>query len=331
MKKIGFTTTIPVEIIFASKNIPVDLNNVFITSKKPYKYIEFAEEAGIPRNTCNWIKGIYTSVLKNAADEVVVVNQGDCSNTHALAELFESFNIKTHSFNFPYGIKDSYHFLKNQIYSLCESLNVKFSDVLDIVQRTDKIREKLKVLDNLTDQNKVTGFENHLWLVTSTDFNGEYQKYEKELDDFLEKVKDRKPKSSKIRLGFIGVPTIFDDIYQFIEEKGASVVFNEVQRQFSIPSTSKDYIQRFLDYTYPYDIFKRIKDIKNEIEKRKIDGIIHYVQSFCYRQLQDVIIKKELNVPIITIEGNDPGNIDARTKIRLESFLEMLQEKKCLK
>lgn len=327
MKKIGFTTTIPVEVIFASKNIPVDLNNVFITAKSPYKYIEYAEESGIPRNTCNWIKGIYTSVLKNAADEVVAVNQGDCSNTHALIELFESFNIKVHIFSYPYGIKDSYNFLKNEIYSLCESLNVQYSDVLNIVQQTDKIREKLKILDNLTVEGKVSGFENHLWLVTSTDFNGDYKKYEKELDYFLLKAERRKAKKSGLRIGFIGVPTIFDDIYQFVEEKGASVVFNEVQRQFSMPSTSKDYIQRFLDYTYPYDIFKRLEDIKNEIEKREIDGIIHYVQSFCYRQLQDVIIKKELKIPVITIEGNDPGNIDARTKIRLESFIEMLQEK----
>jgi benzoyl-CoA reductase/2-hydroxyglutaryl-CoA dehydratase subunit BcrC/BadD/HgdB len=327
MKKIGFTTTIPVEVIFASKNIPVDLNNVFITAKSPYKYIEYAEESGIPRNTCNWIKGIYTSVLKNAADEVVAVNQGDCSNTHALIELFESFNIKVHIFSYPYGIKDSYNFLKNEIYSLCESLNVQYSDVLNIVQQTDKIREKLKILDNLTVEGKVSGFENHLWLVTSTDFNGDYKKYEKELDHFLLKAERRKAKKSGLRIGFIGVPTIFNDIYQFVEEKGASVVFNEVQRQFSMPSTSRDYIQRFLDYTYPYDIFKRIEDIKNEIEKREIDGIIHYVQSFCYRQLQDVIIKKELKIPVITIEGNDPGNIDARTKIRLESFIEMLQEK----
>jgi len=41
-----------------------------------------------------------------------------------------------------------------------------------------------------------------------------------------------------------------------------------------------------------------------------------------------VVIKKELPVPVITIEGNDPEGVDARTKIRLESFIEMLEGKK---
>ena len=68
--------------------------------------------------------------------------------------------------------------------------------------------------------------------------------------------------------------------------------------------------------------------MKKQIAERRIDGIVHYVQSFCYRQIQDVIIKRELDVPVMTIEGNDPGGIDARTKIRIESFIEMLSERK---
>lgn len=328
MKRIGFTTTIPVEIVFASKNTPVDLNNIFITSKSPYKFLEFAEDDGLPRNTCNWIKGIYTAVMKNSVDEVVAVTQGDCSNTHALMELFESAGIKVHPFGYPFGVSNRYDYLKNEILNLCQGLGVNFEEVLSYKERIDIIRRKLRYLDNLTAQGKVTGLENHIWLVTSTDFNGDFVKYENELDKFINEAERRNSNDNKIRLGFIGVPTIFDDIYQFIESKGGMVVFNEVQRQFSIPSASDDFIQRYLDYTYPYDIFKRVEDIKTQIEIRNIDGIIHYVQSFCYRQIQDVIIKKNLDIPVITIEGNDPGNVDARTKIRLESFIEMLSERK---
>ncbi|MBZ4672150.1 2-hydroxyacyl-CoA dehydratase [Deferribacterales bacterium Es71-Z0220] len=328
MKKIGFTTTIPVEIVFASKNIPVDLNNIFITSESPYKFLEYAEDDGLPRNTCNWIKGIYTAVMKNSVEEVIAVTQGDCSNTHALMELFENAGVKVHPFGYPFGIDNAYEYLKNEILNLCKSLDVDFEEVLKYKDRIDLIRKKLRYLDKLTVQGKVSGFENHLWLVTSTDFNGDFERYEKELDDFIGEAEARSVTERNIRLGFIGVPTIFDDIYQFVESKGVAVVFNEVQRQFSIPSVSDDFIQRYIDYTYPYDIFKRVEDIKAQIADRKIDGIIHYVQSFCYRQIQDVIIKKSLDVPVITIEGNDPGNIDARTKIRLESFIEMLSEKK---
>lgn len=328
MKRVGFTSTIPVEIIFASKNIPVDLNNVFITSKSPHKFLELAEDDGLPRNTCSWIKGIYTAVIKNFVDEVVAVTQGDCSNTHALMELFDSAGIKVHPFGYPFGVSNSYDYLKNEILNLCKGLRVSYEEVLSYKERIDIIRRKLRYLDELTIYGKVSGFENHIWLVTSTDFNGDFISYENKLDNFINEAEKRSSNNSKIRLGFIGVPTIFDDIYQFIESKGAMVVFNEVQRQFSIPSTSDDFVQRYLDYTYPYDIFKRIEDIKKQIEVRKIDGLIHYVQSFCYRQIQDVIIKKSIDIPVITIEGNDPGNIDARTKIRLESFIEMLMEKK---
>jgi hypothetical protein len=33
LKKVAFTTSIPVEVIFAAGMIPVDLNNVFITGE----------------------------------------------------------------------------------------------------------------------------------------------------------------------------------------------------------------------------------------------------------------------------------------------------------
>ncbi|BAI80702.1 2-hydroxyglutaryl-CoA dehydratase, D-component [Deferribacter desulfuricans SSM1] len=328
MNKVGFTTTIPVEIIFAAEKVPVDLNNIFITSKSPYKYIEKAEEDGLPRNTCSWIKGIYTAVFENGIDTVIGVIEGDCSNTHALIEIFRAKAKKVIPFAYPYGEKDKVNFLKHQIENLMKEMNVGWNKVKTIIDRIDKIREKLIKLDEYTVNGYVSGFENHLWLVTSTDFNSDYIRYEKELDKFLDEVSNRKPVNKKIRLGFIGVPTIFTDIYQFIEKRDCQIVFNEVQRQFSIPYIEDDYIERFVKYTYPYDIKFRLEDIKREIKNREIDGIIHYVQSFCYRQIQDMIIKEELDVPVITIEGNDPEGIDARTKIRLESFIEMLLSKK---
>jgi benzoyl-CoA reductase/2-hydroxyglutaryl-CoA dehydratase subunit BcrC/BadD/HgdB len=52
-RKIGITTTISVEVIFAAGKVPVDLNNCFITSPEKEAYIAQAEAAGFPRNTCN--------------------------------------------------------------------------------------------------------------------------------------------------------------------------------------------------------------------------------------------------------------------------------------
>ena len=79
MKSIGFTTSIPVEIIYGAGLRPVDLNNVFITDKNAVRLIEEAENEGFPRNTCSWIKGIYSAVLNSKnIDTIVSVVEGDC-------------------------------------------------------------------------------------------------------------------------------------------------------------------------------------------------------------------------------------------------------------
>lgn len=331
MKKVGFTTTIPVEIILSAGKIPVDLNNIFITSKSPHKKISYAEEYGLPRNSCNWIKGMLAVVMEDAVDEVIAVTEGDCSNTHALMEILRSEGVPVYTFAYPYGEKDKYNFLKNQMENLAKSIGGDLKESIEIAKRLKPLREKLIYLDRLTVDGFVSGFENHLWLVSSTDFNSDPHRFEQELDIFIGEALKRNKKEHKIKLGVIGVPPIFTDLYQFLEGKGVSVVFNEIQRQFSMPFMHDDYIQNFIDYTYPYDIYHRLKDIKKEIQARGLDGIIHYVQSFCYRQIQDVIIKKEIDIPVITIEGNEPEGLDARTKIRLESFIEMLEAKRCMR
>jgi len=57
MREIGLTTTVPIEIIYAAGCVPLDLNNLFITSPDAEKLILEAERVGFPRSTCSWIKG----------------------------------------------------------------------------------------------------------------------------------------------------------------------------------------------------------------------------------------------------------------------------------
>ena len=59
-----------------------------------------------------------------------------------------------------------------------------------------------------------------------------------------------------------------------------------------------------------------------------MDGLIHYTQTFCFRQIYDIILRESLPLPILTIEGDKPGKVDSRTAIRLETFVEMLRMKK---
>ncbi|ADG83407.1 2-hydroxyglutaryl-CoA dehydratase D-component [Thermincola potens JR] len=324
LEKIGITTTIPVEVIYAAGCIPVDLNNIFITAENPAALVEEAELAGYPRNICAWIKGIYTTVLANREiRRVIAVTQGDCSNTHALMETLHIQGIEIIPFAFPYD--RDYDMLKLQIEKLMQVFGVDWEQVAEQKKRLDKVREKVWLLDEKTwRENSVSGFNNHLYQVMCSDFNGNPELFAQEVKAVLEKLTPL-PAGDEIRLGYIGVPPIMTDLYEYLEKKGARVVFNEVQRQFTMPFATSDLVEQYRLYTYPYNIFWRLQDIAAEIEKRNIHGIIHYAQSFCYRHIQDLIIRKELKVPVLTLEGDRPVRLDARTKMRIDAFLDILR------
>ncbi len=327
MRKIGITTTVPIEIIYAANAVPVDLNNLFITHTLPENLIFNAETSGFPRTVCSWIKGLYSIALEKKIKEIIAVMQGDCSNTHALSEIWKEENFKIIPFSYPYDKNITR--LKEEILNLMRYFEISYNDVLKIKKKLDLIRKKLLFIDNETWQkNIVSGFENHYFLVTASDFQSNPEKFEVEIDKFLIEIKQRSPFNEKIRLGVIGVPPIITDFYQEIEKLEARVVFNEVQRQFAMLTFCKNIEEQYLLYTYPYSVYNRINDIKKEIKKRKIDGIIHYVQSFCFRSIQDKIFRKYIDVPILTLEGDKPENLDQRNKIRLESFIDMLSIKK---
>jgi len=321
---IGITATIPVEIIFAAGFRPVDLNNLFINSDQPKKLVSQAEAAGFSHSICSWIKGIYATVFNNDIKEVIAVTGGDCSNTIALGELLARKGVKVTSFEYPFN-RDRETLLV-QMEKLRESVSTTWSKIEAVKTRLDRIRGKLKRLDQLSyRKNVITGFENHMYLVSSSDFNGDPDEFEKNLDNFLIVARNREPAKHEIRLGYLGVPPIFSQFYEYIESLDARVVFNEVQRQFSMPFEKKDILDQYLEYTYPYDINGRLRDIEQAIYERKLDGLIHYTQTFCYRQIYDIVLRESLPVPVLTLEGDRPGSIDSRTALRIETFVEMLK------
>ena len=323
---IGITATVPVEVVFAAGLKPVDLNNLFITSAQPRKLVAQAESAGFSHSICAWIKGIYATVINHDIKEVIAVTGGDCSNTIALGELLARKGVKVTPFEYP--LKRDRQALMAQVEKLRDGFSTSWPKIRAIRSRLGRIRAKLRSLDELTYRgNVVTGLENHLFLVSSSDFNGDPDRFEEDLDQFLLLARERKPKKDEIRLGYLGVPPIFSQFYEYIESLGARVVFNEVQRQFSMPFDRKDIIEQYLEYTYPYDIGGRLKDIEQAIYDRQIDGLIHYTQTFCYRQIYDIVLRESLALPILTLEGDQPGTIDRRTAVRIEAFVEMLGDR----
>jgi len=324
LSKIGITTTIPVEVIFAAGETPVDLNNIFITHPDPGELVRKAEEKGLPRTLCSWVKGIFSAIIDNPdIGTMIAVTEGDCTNTLAMLDILRSGGIDIIPFAYPYDMNRET--LNENIGKLEARFGVSREQTGEMKKRLDKIREKALLLDRMTyEENNVTGFENHLCLVSLSDFEGDPDKYEKKIDSMINEAKEREPFRHDIRLGFCGVPTIFPDLYDFLESKGAQIVFNEMQRQFAMPYDTDNITDQYLNYTYPYSFERRIKDIRKESQVRKLTGLIHYIQSFCHHQIHDRNLRESVDIPVLTLEGDKPGKMKERTRIRIESFLEML-------
>lgn len=328
MKRIGITTTVPSEVLIAAGYTPVDLNNIFITSNNHQEYIDLAEREGFPKSLCAWIKGIYGVCIKENIKEVVGVVEGDCSNTKALIEVLTLKGIKIYPFAYP--TTHTYKDVKREIEKFMDLFNVSVEQVEQVRNNTKTARKLAREIDNFSIEGRVSGFENHLYQVNLSDFEGDIRSYEELLRRDVEKIKKRKPMHKTLRLGYIGVPPMTGDIYDYVENLDAKIIYNEVQREFTFPRIEKssDIFFQYFDYTYPYDVNFRIKEIKQQVELRSLDAIIHYTQNFCYRAVEDIIIKQKIDIPILNIEGDKANKLDARTKLRLEAFLDMLHDKK---
>ena len=325
MKKIGITTTVPLEVLMAAGYQPIDLNNVLVNDPDPGRLITIAERAGFPLNCCSWIKGIYGVCLDHGIQDILCVTGGDCSNTIMLMEVLKLKGLNAMPFAYP--DEPAPQLMQHALEKLAATLGTT-------LEAADKVREELQSgrdlslkLDELTwKQNLVSGWENHLWLISTSDFNQDFQKYCRELQDLLELCSRRQPYPvGQTRLAYIGVPAVYArELYPHLEKNAARVVFNEVQRQFAMPEPGESLAEQYCHYTYPYSIHGRIKDIKAELRRRQVDGVIHYVQAFCHRGIGDIVFRDAIDLPILTLEGNDDFFLSNHIKTRIEAFLDML-------
>ena len=326
MKKIGITTTVPIEILLAAGYQPVDLNNVFITDPSPERLVNIAERAGFPLNCCSWIKGIYGVCMDYGIDTVLGVTTGDCSNTIMLMEVLILKGLKVISFAYP--DQPDIHRMQQVLQALAETLGTTLDAASSVRNELKSCRNLALKLDQLTwREGLVSGWENHLWLVSSSDFNQDYHKYYCQLQKLLAECHQRQPYPQDwLKLAYIGVPSVYGrDFYHYLESHQARVVFNEIQRQFAMPKPGNTLAEQYSNYTYPYSIYGRLKDITAELKRRQIDGVIHYVQAFCHRGIGDIIFRDTLKLPILTLEGNDDFCLTHHIKTRIEAFLDMLQ------
>lgn len=320
--RMGITSTIPSEVLYAAGRVPVDLNNVFVGSDDPLEWVEWAESRGFPRNCCAWIKGIYTAAHRSGLRRVVIVAEGDCSQTHALAEVLRDDGIETVPFAFPQSRRRES--LAREIDALAASCGASPDAVPVAKQRLDAIRSLALEIDRIAwAEGRVGGADAHWALVSCSDMCGDPDRFAERLRGIL-RHSDGPGSDAKPRIGLLGVPPMIGGLHECIEEAGARIVFAEVPRQFAMPSLSADLVDQYLRYTYPYGMGPRLDDIRTQVAARRIDGLIHYVQSFCFRQIGDLLLRRHLEVPILTLEGDRPGPLDGATRIRIETFVDML-------
>jgi len=323
--KLGITSTVVSEAIYAVGHTPVDLNNILVSRPDRDELLHKAEADGFPAAICTWIKGIYSLVLSTSPDAVVVLISGDCSNTLALAELLTERKIKTIPFGYPN--RPDPNLMAVEINRFADALGASSQDIQNTKKRLDPIRAALRELDRLAwQEGKISGRELFSMLVSSSDFCGDPESYYENLLHLIGKALDRPPRKNDVRLAVLGVPPIFDNLPEIMESLGATIADFEVPRQFAMfEKLDYDLAERYAAYTYPYGARARALDIETQVKLRNVHGAIHYVQTFCHRGIEDILIKEMLPVPVLAIEGDRPGPVDGRTETRLAAFVEMLR------
>ncbi len=319
--RLGITATVPSEVALAAGRTLVDLNNVLVRGEDPERAVREAESAGFPRNSCAWIKGVYAVIRRLGLGEVVGVNRGDCSNTEALLEILTDDGVTAVPFAYPEDRSPDE--LRRSLERFAENLGTDLAEAERWRERLAPIREDLNRLDGLVVAGKRRDAAYFDLALSASDWGGDPQGYATALEHEL--ASGDEPPPAPVRLAYLGVPPAFTDLLPRTAELGAAFVFAEIPRRFTMPGRPTDLVAQYLAYTYPYGMAFRLGDILPELERRRVDGVVHYVQSFCFRQIEDILLRRRLtDVPVLTLEGDRPGPLSARDLLRLESFVETL-------
>jgi len=322
---VGITTSLPIEAILAAGRRPLDLNNLFVASGRAAERVALAERMGFPRNICAWVKGIYGTVREEGIRTVIGVAQGDCSLAHALLEILGSEGVETITFDFPYS--RSREDLERAIARLEARLGVSREESEAVREGLLPLRRVLAELDSLMADCREPGLaaRAHSVILSGSDLlGGRPGDLEALARALVDELRSRPALEGPVRLALAGVPPIVTDLFERLERMGARVVLAEMAREFAMVRPASSLVDQYLAYTYPYDAFHRFGEFLREATRRRAEGIVHYVQSFCFRGVQDRLLRESAAVPVLTLECDRPGPLDERSATRLEAFVEML-------
>jgi benzoyl-CoA reductase/2-hydroxyglutaryl-CoA dehydratase subunit BcrC/BadD/HgdB len=310
METVGITALVPPELIYACGMRPCDVNN-FV----PQSRIQPSAKL------CSWTAIWREMILKGniSIDSLVVVAGGDCHN--ALVDGEKVALKGTPTFYFFYPFEEDVDYLENELDKLCKFLGgIKDPGKF---KRIEDLKKRAQDMDMKRAQGKLPAKQVFDLMVSLSDLRGDITQFEKELDGMSEG--DYIPSN---RVALLGVPPINSDFHEVLEEYGLHVVYDELPYEFARLSGCdvRDLAKSYCGYTFARNIEHRLRFLRNELEKRKVDGIIHYTQFACHHLLEDDILSNNLDYPFLTIQGDLPGKTSRQAKLRLEAFSEMISK-----
>jgi benzoyl-CoA reductase/2-hydroxyglutaryl-CoA dehydratase subunit BcrC/BadD/HgdB len=308
VKKIGITALVPPELIFACGAAPFDVNNVIPASRK------------YPGNKlCAWT-AIWKEMLVNKeieVDSLVVVAGGDCHNALVDGQKAAMSGIPTHFFFYPFDGDPEY--LESQLHRLSRFLgDVKSPEKF---KEIGGLKKQGQLLDKKRCNGKLSSSDAFRILISFSDLTGDIAGFSRAISDVQENDIE-----VMNRVALIGVPPIFHDFHETAQSLDLQIVFDELPYEFirhggrDIQEITQDYC----GYTFARSLEFRIDFLKKELKRRRVDGVIHYTQFACHHMLEDEVLREKLDYPMLTIQGDLPGNTPQQIKLRLEAFREML-------
>jgi hypothetical protein len=251
-------------------------------------------------------------------DSLIVVAGGDCHNALVDGQKVAMSGIPTHFFFYPFDGSSEY----------LESQLLKLSDFLGGIKSPEKpgeVRELKKIglqIDKKRSQEKLSSGDAFRILISFSDLAGDLEKFR----ETISSVKETDIEMNN-RIALIGVPPIYHDFHDIAQSLGLHVVFDELPYEFIRHSGTDihDIARDYCNYTFARPLDFRIKFLQKELRKRKVDGVVHYTQFACHHMLEDDIMRANLDYPMLTIQGDLPGNTPEQIKLRLEAFREALE------
>ena len=236
----------------------------------------------------------------------------------------------------------SIEYFRNILNSLIQSLNEHFglkiesNELLDSIIETNRYRELLNRSINRYIRGSDVKLSRIIKIVTDNKGIEDKIRYLERL--LKEEQKCDEPSQDRILIGITGSILDGEHIVEYLEMMNVKVVMLDsciIGKTFSpirlgqdpTKALAEDYLKR-IPCARMGDIERRIRELIANVIRYRIDGVIYFTQKFCDTYLFELpvlrISLKEINIPMLCLEGTFSRKISGSMKTRIQAFLEML-------